>query len=294
MLPSTYLPHNLAVVGSRLASAIIAARSTPVPPDGSRSLIRRRLYRYDRKGVYTFFLLGLGNADYAIELLSDWSQRVLVVVLDHDAAAVRYVLERRNLTPYLSSGKLAIFLNPTRTQLFSALMPAMHRFFVSTGDKKGHGVRIITHPSALNNSRFHQEQLLNIMDFYDHIGAGLRSSIILTMNTRQNLLMNISNYVWQSGLRPLENKLKGQPAIIVSAGPSLEKNIDQLDGYNGCIIAVGTIYKELRRRGITPDFVVSLDYHPISGRYLADAPTDGTMLVAEPKMSYEALAQWEG
>jgi len=115
-LPSTYLPMNLACVGPRLASAVIKAHSTFVPPDGSRAFIRRRLYRYDRKDVYTYFILGLGNADYALELLSDWSQQVLVVVLECDAAAVRYVLERRNLTPYLHSGKLAIFLNPTRTE----------------------------------------------------------------------------------------------------------------------------------------------------------------------------------
>ena len=55
----------------------------------------------------------------------------------------------------------------------------------------------------------------------------------------------------------IKNKLKDKPAIIVSGGPSLSKNIDIIKKYRDkvCIFAVGTAYKALKRNGINPDFV---------------------------------------
>ena len=293
-LPTTYLPYNSAFVGKRLGGAVTKVHPVAIPPDGSRAQVRRMLYRQDVEGVYTFFLLGLGTADYAVELLANWNRDVLVVCIDWNPGAIRTTFERRNLTPWLHTNRLAVLLNPSRAELFKLLSPVAYRFFLSTGTSVGQGVRIIKTPAAVSNPKFYREQLLNIMDFYDYMGAGFRSSIILAMNTKKNLLMNLREYVHQAGLQSLKGLLHNQPVVIVSAGPSLDKNMHLLHDYKGCIVAVGTIYKKLRQAGITPHFVVSLDYHPISGKYLSDAPTSSTVLVADPKMSYGALAQWAG
>ncbi|MDI3477379.1 MAG: hypothetical protein PWQ59_904 [Thermoanaerobacterium sp.] len=54
---------------------------------------------------------------------------------------------------------------------------------------------------------------------------------------------------------------KNIPAVIVSAGPSLDKNIEQLKEAKGkcVIICVGTALKALLKKNIEPDFVVSID-----------------------------------
>ncbi|OXT08743.1 hypothetical protein CE561_03965 [Thermoanaerobacterium thermosaccharolyticum] len=54
---------------------------------------------------------------------------------------------------------------------------------------------------------------------------------------------------------------KNIPAVIVSAGPSLDKNIEQLKEAKGkcVIICVGTALKALLQKNIEPDFVVSID-----------------------------------
>lgn len=68
----------------------------------------------------------------------------------------------------------------------------------------------------------------------------------------------------------LENKLKNKPAIIVSGGPSLSKNIDTIKKYRDkvCIFAVGTAYKTLKRNGITPDFVNIIELNNCSEQIL--------------------------
>ncbi len=54
---------------------------------------------------------------------------------------------------------------------------------------------------------------------------------------------------------------QGKPAIIVSAGPSLSKNVEQLRRAKGkaLIFAVGTASRLLLRKGIVPDLVATFD-----------------------------------
>jgi hypothetical protein len=63
----------------------------------------------------------------------------------------------------------------------------------------------------------------------------------------------------------LVDMYKDIPAVIVSAGPSLSKNIDLLKDINGeaVIIAVDTAYKPLFDRDIKPHFTVTIDAQPM-------------------------------
>ena len=58
-------------------------------------------------------------------------------------------------------------------------------------------------------------------------------------------------------LTDYKDLLKGKPAVIVSAGPSLAKNIDVLKKYRDevYIFCVGTALKTLLKNGIIPDFL---------------------------------------
>ena len=75
-------------------------------------------------------------------------------------------------------------------------------------------------------------------------------------------------------LQALSDSLSGRPAILVSGGPSLKKNIHLLKGRekNAVIIAVDTAVPRLLGQGIVPHFIVALDYKhrnadPLWGRW---------------------------
>lgn len=74
-----------------------------------------------------------------------------------------------------------------------------------------------------------------------------------------------------AGLRTAE-QCQGRPAIVVSAGPTLAKNIDLLHELKGkaLILCVDTAYKPLTQHGIQPDFVVTIDAQPKVMRKFAD------------------------
>lgn len=84
----------------------------------------------------------------------------------------------------------------------------------------------------------------------------------------QNITDNIPDYIYQYGLGDLKDSfedidLKNIPAIIVAAGPSLDKNIRELKNAKGkaFIIAVDTALKSLAKENIVPDIAVTVDPH---------------------------------
>lgn len=82
-----------------------------------------------------------------------------------------------------------------------------------------------------------------------------------------SVLNNAPDLMLAQGVSALYNRYEGMAAILVAAGPSLEKNVHQLRSAKGraVIIAADTALGYLLLRGIAPDFVVSVD--PQKGTY---------------------------
>lgn len=78
---------------------------------------------------------------------------------------------------------------------------------------------------------------------------------------QSNFMENIEFIFKSIPVKSFFNLFKDIPAVVVSAGPSLDKNIRLLKEAKGksVIICVGTALKALLKEGIEPDFVVSID-----------------------------------
>lgn len=74
-------------------------------------------------------------------------------------------------------------------------------------------------------------------------------------------MTNISCLLRSKDVSHLKNAFANKPAIIVAAGPSLNKNIDHLKKikHKAIIIAVDTIASRLCEEGIIPDFICSVE-----------------------------------
>jgi hypothetical protein len=97
-----------------------------------------------------------------------------------------------------------------------------------------------------------------------------------------NLVDNFQHYGRLPSVIQLRGALRGLPAVVVSAGPSLDKNAHLLPQWKGrgAIIAVGTALQKCQQLGFAPDLTVALEANDITGQF-ANAP-----LIAE---SYLAL-----
>ncbi len=88
----------------------------------------------------------------------------------------------------------------------------------------------------------------------------------------ENMLNNIKTTVSWPGIIDFENKFAGKPAVLVAAGPSLEKNIDLLHKIKdkAFIIAVDTSLRIMLKRGIYPHMVTSIERGISTLKYYTD------------------------
>lgn len=81
---------------------------------------------------------------------------------------------------------------------------------------------------------------------------------LLTMNFRENIKLK-----WE-GIKCLLPHFQGKRVFIVAAGPSLDKNFEELRrrGQEDVVVATGTVLRKLLGAGIEPDYVVLSDASP--------------------------------
>jgi hypothetical protein len=84
-----------------------------------------------------------------------------------------------------------------------------------------------------------------------------------------NLFGNFPAYAARPSIVALAQAFRGRPAVIVSAGPSLDRNVHLLREWKGrgVIISVGTALRKCVASGVTPDLTVALESNDILGQF---------------------------
>jgi Uncharacterized protein conserved in bacteria len=100
-----------------------------------------------------------------------------------------------------------------------------------------------------------------IIDLFKHAFFSIGNDIEDTIIGLKNNFKNIKELIQSPSIEVLKNKYTDMPAIIVSAGPSLDKNIEELKNSKGkaLILAVDAVISTLRKNNIVPDAVFSIE-----------------------------------
>ncbi len=87
----------------------------------------------------------------------------------------------------------------------------------------------------------------------------------------KNTFKNAPFFFTLSGLKKLKGVLRGIPAVVICAGPSLDDDLAILPRLqkNAFLIAVDTTVKPLLKRGIKPDFAITVDPQFINSFFMA-------------------------
>jgi len=123
------------------------------------------------------------------------------------------------------------------------------------------------------------------------------NSITLGNSRIQNAWYNIPYICHSPGIKAFANRFAGKPAIIVAAGPSLNKNIEVLKMCTdrAVIIAAGSAMGALYINGITPSFLAVSD--AISGMYdvdLAGVVDPNTILLGLYDVQHKVVSEYPG
>lgn len=92
----------------------------------------------------------------------------------------------------------------------------------------------------------------------------------------ENIIANLKTIIDNPGIKEIKGKLKGIPGILVSTGPTLDKNVDELKGLENkaFIIAADSALKVLLKHGIKPHMVSTLERIMLTVPYFEDIPEE--------------------
>jgi hypothetical protein len=234
------------------------------------------------------FVLGVGLG-YGVAAMLEADERLHLWAFEPDSATVVAALQTVDLARPLRDGRLRLVIRPDKGKLFAdwnAFLAPIH---------VAHTIVALA-PSVRLHADFFDAARALVGEFIDFGRTAINTLLVNSRRTCQNLARNTPAYVTADGVGPLKNAARGKPAVIVSAGPSLQKNKHLLpEAARGAVVAVQTTFKQVLDLGVEPDFVTSLDYHDISTQFFQHVPAGTrTRLVAEAKASPKVLAAGPG
>lgn len=112
----------------------------------------------------------------------------------------------------------------------------------------------------------------------------------------QNYIENMHAVPRASYVNDYKDKFKDMPCIIASAGPSLEKQLPLLKQIENkiIIIAVGAAMKTLKKYGISPHFIVTIDPLDKNLKYFEDVEFTREVLVAPIVSASNVIRHFKG
>lgn len=238
---------------------------------------------FDSKKLIIVF--GIGMA-YHIDFLTEQNPHTEILVVEPSYKILEQTIRMRDLSHLFKNSRLRLLISHSPEELGNFIsqlynvhahsglqffnLPSYEKIFMAEWET-------IKQTFRKNFSKF-TVNTLTIME------AGNE----YTENCMRNAgLMNKFPWAYR-----LFGQFRNIPAIVVSAGPSLHKHIEQLKNLDeqAVIIAVDTAYSILMNWGISAHFVCSAD--PTSGNYihLQNAMVKDSYMIIEP-MTYHKIAR---
>lgn len=240
-------------------------------------------------------VLGFGLGYHAQAIAQRTDRLSAVIIFEPDVELLRAVLERIDHSEWIRSGVVCFLTDEDASGEMSEAARGLEA-------PLSIGIELIEHTPSRERLG---DRAARFGNTFAEIVSALRTQVITTLMqsdiTLRNLLLNADHYATRPGIADLKNAAQGRAAVIVSAGPSLERNLHRLSDpavrERVVVIAVQTVLRPMLTMGIRPDFVTALDYHEISTRFYEGLTADdvrGITLIAEPKVNPAVLDAFPG
>lgn len=143
---------------------------------------------------------------------------------------------------------------------------------------------------------FFSEANQSIVDCVHAKSVEEKTLIKIGFDVVESSVLNIDAYINNPCVNQIFDTFKEVPAFIVSAGPSLNKNVHLLKNAKnkGIIIAVGTAVNTLQASGIEPDIVACIDPGIPNYKIFQKIKIKETVLVADLQSHYRIVDEFTG
>lgn len=263
------------------AKYLLHSRYNPIKE--SRRLIEN--LDFNRDSLIIVFGLGLGY--HLFELKDKISKDTRVIIIEQNIEVLKYALTHVDLSE--------IFDIP--------------KFLLISGNEKQIDELIIyqTGTNIYNLSQNIQIIMLPNYHVYDKENHRVAKEIVKVFTSKliaygndledmffgfRNNYLNIDAILESNSINEIKNKYTGYPAIIVSAGPSLEKNIHHLKSAYGkaLIISCDASMRACEKEGVKPDAVSSIERVPETYKFYYENRTfDKELVIVGPALLWPKI-----
>ncbi len=235
------------------------------------------------------FILGTGLGYYLKQFNSNYKFD-RIVIIEPFLSIFYAALNFNDLSSFLVNDNL-VFVIGGETSLFEVIQ----RNITISLEKE---LDFLEHSPSLKlfNNKF-KEIYKNIKEAINYKKFGLVTDLKIARKWRNNIILNLPSIIESPKADDFFGLFEGLPAICVSAGPSLDKNVTLLKKAKGKVLlmCVGTALKALLKHNIKPDIVVSMDGKRANYRhYKGITLTADSFLLTELGNYHEINQNWVG
>jgi len=230
-------------------------------------------------------LLGLGLGYLLEEIVSRVPQPGYphqIIVVEPDPKVFFHALTNRDMRAMLSDQRIDWCIGMTPDEFGDVWNIALDWAALNK-------LAIIEHPPSI--ARYNQ-YFGRIMEKVRYFSRRSKGNLVTLMHNGTefltNNLLNMDALIKFPGVYRLFDKFADVPAVVVAAGPSLEKNAHLLSKVKGkfLIIAVDTAFRQLVVRGIRPDIVCAADPSYLNSLDFVGVENETEVILAFEPMSH--------
>jgi hypothetical protein len=162
---------------------------------------------------------GFGCGHHIAALAAKMRHLGTIIIYEPDTALLCEMLRRINLVECFGSSHVVLVTDPADASALAAGIAGLEGTLAA-------GLCVVDHPPSIARIGPTAEQFGQSLA---HIVKAVRTNVVTTLVhsdvTARNCIQNLGTYVTVPGIQDLANVCAGHPAVVVSAGPSLRRNI---------------------------------------------------------------------
>lgn len=239
----------------------------------------------NKETVWIFYGFAFG---YMVdEVLEKCGEDTNIIIIEPSEALLLEQIDRTHKEDLLSKENVLIYSGDQHQELA--------RLFAENIFYRENNFKVITRNGYLE---FYREYYIQVTKILNEVVT----DIIIQANTFERFgslfLKNVihNRYAIQEGydLNYHKNKYKNIPALIVSGGPSLSKNIKWISKFKGLIFTGGRTLTPILQQGVKPDFLVSADPQDITYETLRENAHNNFALITINQSNAKVIAANKG
>jgi Tfp pilus assembly protein PilF len=233
-------------------------------------------------------IIGIGLGFLLNSMVKAKEKGHIIVVYEPIPFLIKRNLELYDFSEEIKNGSL-LFACPGKDE-FQQIVSMLESRKVIEGWEVLYEKYVMSCPEEYTDAITYSSEVINSLQC--NTGTVMAAGGIIAKNDISNLPYVITH----RGVEALRDLYKDKPAVLVSTGPSLQKNIHHLieNQDKVIIIAVAQAMRVLLAYGITPDFITTVDYGEVNIEHFKSLMHQQIPLVALNRSYKEILKRYKG